>query len=130
MFDTPGISSTPGRDHDLIRSARQQIERMSSSGATFTIAATPEVHDAWMNGSWSIPGYALLHEVHRGGQGAVFKARQDSTGRTIALKVLREDILASPQERLRFEREAHILGQLDHPGVVRIIDRGSVGKRQ
>jgi predicted Ser/Thr protein kinase len=71
-----------------------------------------------------IDGYRLLDDVHRGGQGLVMRAIQVSTGRQVAVKLLGRGALASPGERLRFEREAEILSSLSAPGIVRIIDRG------
>lgn len=68
-------------------------------------------------------GYQLLGETGAGGQATVFRAVQESTGRVVALKVLPGGPLAGRQARGRFGREAEILAKLDHPNVVRIIDR-------
>ena len=70
-----------------------------------------------------VPGYALEHELHRGGQGVVYRARQLSTGRTVALKLLRDE-LAGAGARSRFEREVAVLAALEHPALVRIVDCG------
>src|SRR5262247_4131723 len=51
-----------------------------------------------------IPGFENLAEVHRGGQGVIYRAVQTSTGRTVAIKLMREGALAGPAERARFER--------------------------
>ncbi|MBM4113021.1 MAG: tetratricopeptide repeat protein, partial [Phycisphaerae bacterium] len=77
----------------------------------------------------SIPGYRLERLVHRGGQGAVYRAVQISTRRTVAIKILRERSLPLGPERARFEREVEILGELDHPNIVRVIDSGSANGR-
>jgi len=69
------------------------------------------------------PGYALEHELHRGGQGVVYRARQLSTGRTVALKLLREEQTGTGA-RSRFEREVAVLATLEHPALVRIVDCG------
>lgn len=71
----------------------------------------------------AVAGYGVFHEIGRGGQGGVFRAIQESTGKTVALKVLAGGVLAAPRHRARFEREARILAALQHPNIVSIIDR-------
>lgn len=75
--------------------------------------------------SHAIPGYALEREIHRGGQGTVYRAVQKGTGRRVALKLLHEQALGGPLERARFEREMHVLASLQHPNIVAIHDGGS-----
>jgi serine/threonine protein kinase len=71
-----------------------------------------------------IPGYVLENEISRGGQATVYRAVQESTGRTVAIKVMQGGPFAGANMRTRFEREARILASLDHPNIVTIIDRG------
>ncbi len=71
-----------------------------------------------------IPGYTLLSEISRGGQAIVFKARQESTQNTVAVKLLRGGQLADETARERLKREARILAALKHPNIVTIIDFG------
>ena len=56
--------------------------------------------------------------------GEVFLAEQVSLGRTVALKVLRRDLREQPGMNARFQREATLLAQVDHPAVVGIIEYG------
>ncbi len=77
----------------------------------------------------AIPGYEFLDELSRGGQGLVYKARQESTRRIVAVKVLRAGYFADAREKMRFEREVHILGRLKHPNIVTIYDSGQVDGR-
>ena len=72
----------------------------------------------------AIHGYAILHEISSGGQGTVFKATQDATGRAVAIKVIPGGLLTGSRHRARFDREAAILAKLDHPNIVGILDRG------
>ncbi|HWL93706.1 MAG TPA: serine/threonine-protein kinase, partial [Phycisphaerae bacterium] len=72
----------------------------------------------------SIAGYELLSELHRGGQGVVYRGVQKSTKRTVAIKVLKEGPFAGPAERTRFEREIQILVALQDRRIVAIHDRG------
>lgn len=71
-----------------------------------------------------IPGYEILKELQRGGQGAVYQATQKSTGKTVAVKVIHRGPLADSGNRARLERGVHILSQLNYPNIVRIIDSG------
>jgi tetratricopeptide (TPR) repeat protein/predicted Ser/Thr protein kinase len=75
----------------------------------------------------SINGYEIEGEIHRGGQGIVYRAVQRSTGRRVALKVVLRGTLASDRQRARFEREIELASRIDHPNVVAIIDRGETG---
>ena len=76
------------------------------------------------------PGYEITAEIYRGGQGVVYQARQSSTGRTVAIKVMREGPFAGEAGRLRFEREVSILAQLDHRNIIGILERGTAAGSQ
>lgn len=73
----------------------------------------------------SIPGYRIGAEVHRGGQGVVYRAVQEGTRRDVAIKVLYGGAFAGPRDRARFEREVLILSRLSHPNIVTVHDGGS-----
>jgi serine/threonine protein kinase len=72
----------------------------------------------------SIPGYDIVREIHRGGQGIVYEAVQLATRRTVAVKVLLEGPLADERARWRFEREVKLVAALKHPNIVVIHDSG------
>ncbi|MEW6199048.1 MAG: serine/threonine-protein kinase [Planctomycetota bacterium] len=72
----------------------------------------------------SIEGYVLKEEVHRGGQGIVYRAIQVGTKREVALKVLLEGPFAGEMARRRFEREIELAASLRHPHIVTILDSG------
>nr|WP_228536515.1 serine/threonine-protein kinase [Nocardia sp. XZ_19_231] len=65
----------------------------------------------------------------QGGMGTVYLARHPRLDRLTALKLLNRDLFADERVRARFEREADLAAQLDHPGIVTVYDRGTEGEQ-
>ncbi len=70
--------------------------------------------------------YELIERLGSGGFGTVWKAREVSLGRIVALKVLNADLADDPDWIRRFHREARIAASLDHPAIPPIYRFGDV----
>src|SRR5262245_18742122 len=72
----------------------------------------------------SIPGYEIGRELGRGGMGVVWEAMQLGLQRRVALKMIRDGVLAGAEHRNRFRREAKAAARLHHPNIVQIYEFG------
>jgi serine/threonine-protein kinase len=74
-----------------------------------------------------MPRYRLGHELGRGAMAAVYLARDEDTGATVAIKAVRPELTAvlGPD---RFHREIAILKRLRHPGILPLLDSGDAGR--
>ena len=74
--------------------------------------------------------FELLEEIGRGGMGVIFKARQRSLDRLVALKLIRSGSLAGPGDIARFQTEAAAAARLQHPHIVAVYGAGEVADQQ
>ncbi len=109
-------SKTPRTERELIEQALDQAHSPRTDGFSFP---------GDLPAPGTFPGYELIREIHRGGQGAVFLAVQLATKRRVAIKLMHGGPFRGSSGRARFEREVQILGQLNHPNIVRIHDSGT-----
>jgi tRNA A-37 threonylcarbamoyl transferase component Bud32 len=87
----------------------------------------PDPGDDAAEAGATIGDFELLGELGRGSMGVVYKARQRSLGRIVALKVLPPALVADRVALKRFKNEMLALARCDHPNVVRILATGSDG---
>lgn len=143
LSDSQVLSAHPGlapqlatelRKLEMVQRARRladaQAAPVSATSETILIGA---VTDSTTAGGFvghaatdSFPGYEVLRELHRGGQGVVYQAIQKSTKRLVAIKVIKEGPFADTYDRMRFEREVQVLSSLKHANIVSIHDSGVV----
>src|SRR5271154_10726 len=78
------------------------------------------------NRKFQIPGYQMLQKLGKGSMGVVFKAKQISVDRVVAIKILLDTLAQNKEFIKRFEREAKIAAKLSHNNIVNAIDAGEV----
>lgn len=76
-----------------------------------------------------IGDYVLTGKIGQGGIAEIFRGKQESLNRDVAIKILSTNLLSDADIVRRFEREAVVIGQLSHPNIVHVIDRGKAGNR-
>ena len=75
---------------------------------------------------FEVPGYAILGQIGKGSMGLVYKAKQASVNRVVAVKVLLDALAQNKEFIKRFRREAEIAAKLAHNNIVGVIDAGEV----
>ncbi|GJQ28787.1 MAG: hypothetical protein HBSAPP03_06710 [Phycisphaerae bacterium] len=96
---------------------RADAEQTTGPLDTPLFGQTPSVHPTRLG------TYELVGVLGEGGMAVVYEARQEQPRRTVAIKVLRAAAFSREMLR-RFEHEAHVLGQLQHPGIAHIYEAG------
>lgn len=77
--------------------------------------------------AFELAGYEILEKIGEGGMSTVWKARQLSLDRLVAIKTLAASYLPDHEALERFRREAQAAARLNHPGIVQVYDAGEVG---
>jgi len=68
--------------------------------------------------------YEIVGQLGEGGMGQVYRARDTRLDRSVAIKVLSDQISHDPQFKDRFQREARVISQLEHPNICSLYDVG------
>ena len=76
-----------------------------------------------------IGDYILIGKIGQGGIAEIFRGRQESLNRDVAIKMLFPRLSDDPEILRRFERESVVIGKLSHPNIVHVIDKGKAGDR-
>jgi hypothetical protein len=110
---------------------QDQFDRLAAPLRAMRPPAVPGRAEAGGGGQPALGGrvgyfgdYELLEEIGRGGMGVVYKARQRSLNRLVALKMIGIARTASPSDVRRFHGEAEAAANLDHPNIVSIHEVG------
>ena len=101
----------------------------TSSGPAATVVSTESTGMRAKGEVIQIPGYSIIAKLGQGGMGAVFKARQVSMDRLVAIKILPPRFAKDPTFVDRFYREAKASAKLNHENVIQGIDVGEVKDR-
>jgi serine/threonine protein kinase/WD40 repeat protein len=107
-----------------------RLSELAASGESTTVLTLlgtwldlPPPPAPFSSGTTLAGRYVLREKLGEGGMGSVWRARQELIGRDVALKIIHPPLVTSSL-RARFVGEMEILGQLNHPGIVRIFDAG------
>ena len=73
--------------------------------------------------------YLLTGKIGQGGVAEIYKGRQESLDRDVAIKILSQKLTSDPDIVRRFERESLVIAKLNHPNIVHVIDKGAIGAR-
>ena len=94
----------------------RRVERVIACNHPSRATAPPE-----------IPGYTTLDAIGRGGMGVVYRARNVTLNRDVALKLMLAGPFSAPTTLARFRAEAEVIARLSHPNIVQIYEMGEAG---
>lgn len=75
-----------------------------------------------------LEGFSHLEKIAEGGMAVLYKGTQTSLSRPVAIKVMKGSLSDTPEAHEMFEWESKIVARLDHPNIIRVIDKGLTSK--
>jgi serine/threonine protein kinase len=116
---------------ELLAELKRRIRALRSMDPILDTATEPSTSDGGeprpIHGGIDtpdLPGYQILGILGHGGMGVVYRARQKSLGREVAVKMVLPDTVLRPDVIARFRREAEAIAHLQHPNILQIYDFG------
>ena len=77
-----------------------------------------------------LEGYSNLAKLSKGGMATVYQAKQNSLDRTVAIKFLSAEFLWDEQAKNFFDQESMVIARLNHPNIIKVIDRGLTSRKR
>jgi len=118
----------------LLRPAMVTVECLNCGRRDQAEASSPDAHMTFLcedcrlelkQNPQPVPGYEMIKVLGRGGMGCVMLARQESSGRAVAIKTLLPEVAVDEKALKRFMREIDVAAMLKHPHIVEFLDRGT-----
>lgn len=125
MDTRPALTALIGR----LRGQQATVQDLEAAQDASLAGADPEPEGAPVPPGETVGDYEIHEELGRGSMGVVYRARQCSLGRRVALKVLPHSLAGDSAMLRRFRNEISALARCDHPNVIRILTSGIEGDR-
>ncbi len=121
LADEPAAQDPVAQDIEATRISADPTPSVKSASAQISPFLAPVSIAASLIGQ-VIRGYEFIEQIGEGGFGAVFRARQSSLGRDVAIKVVKPELANDADFIRRFEAEAELVARLEHPHIVPLYD--------
>jgi len=122
-MNCPGCNTTLAADAQFCGSCGRSLGGQTAAAAQVAVAASDD-STTDMVGRDIAGRYRIRAMLGAGGMGAVFRAEQISLKRTVALKLLKQELCDEPGIVRRFNAEAELAAKLNHPNTVTLFDFG------
>jgi Protein kinase domain len=129
LGEDPDPATLCPHDLTLQERLRQKIDAQKKLEARLGLEEHPDdrASRVVLEGPPEIPGIVVEEEIGRGAMGIVYRGRQPSLDRVVAVKVIVGGAYAAARERARFRTEAIATARIPHPNIVAVHDSGETG---